>query len=156
MNFVFDLISGIRNIRSEMNIQPSMKIKVLANTEDEKEKLLIAENKSVIANLATLESLYFCDADNLPSNAATSVTSNTTCFVSLEGVIDFEKEIQRLEKELAKTTKELMGIQKRLNNDSFLEKAPEEVIDKVKAQHAELQEKQDKISANLDRIREMK
>jgi len=156
MAFIFDLISGIRNIRSEMNVQPSMKIKVLANTEDEKEKLLIAENKSVIANLATLDSIYFCDSDNLPSNAATSVTSNTTCFVSLEGVIDFEKEIKRLEKELEKSTKELMGIQKRLNNDSFLDKAPEEVIDKVKAQHADLQEKQDKISANLDRIREMK
>jgi len=156
MAFIFDLISGVRNIRSEMNVQPSMKIKVLANTEDEQEKLLIAENKSVIANLATLENLSFCDSDNLPSNAATSVTGNTTCFVSLEGVIDFEKEIKRLEKELEKSTKELMGIQKRLNNDSFLEKAPEKVIDKVKAQHADLREKQDKISVNLDRIREMK
>ncbi|MEH0022255.1 MAG: valine--tRNA ligase [Desulfobacter sp.] len=155
MEFLFGLISGIRNIRSEMNIQPSMKIKVLANTEDEQEKLLIAENKSVIANLATLESLYFCDADNLPASAATTVTGNTTCFVSLEGVIDFDKEIKRLEKELEKNTKELMGIQKRLNNDSFLEKAPENVIAKVKAQHDELQEKQDKISANLDRIKGM-
>jgi len=104
MAFIFDLISGVRNIRSEMNVQPSMKIKVLANTEDEQEKLLIAENKSVIANLATLENLSFCDSDNLPSNAATSVTGNTTCFVSLEGVIDFEKEIKRLEKELEKST----------------------------------------------------
>ncbi|MCG8688744.1 MAG: valine--tRNA ligase [Desulfobacterales bacterium] len=154
--FIFSLISGIRNIRSEMNIQPSMKIKVLANTEDEQEKLLIAENKSVIANLATLESLYFCDSDNLPTSAATTVAGNTTCFVSLEGVIDFEKEIKRLEKELDKNTKELTGIQKRLNNDSFLEKAPEAVIAKVKAQHDELQEKQDKISANLERIRQMK
>ncbi|MCG8635822.1 MAG: valine--tRNA ligase [Desulfobacterales bacterium] len=155
MEFIFGLISGIRNIRSEMNIQPSMKIKVLANTEDGQEKLLIAENKSVIANLATLESLYFCDSDNLPTSAATSVTGNTTCFVSLEGVIDFDKEIKRLEKELEKNTKELMGIQKRLNNDSFLDKAPENVIAKVKAQHDELQEKQDKITANLQRIQGM-
>ncbi|WDP86331.1 MAG: valine--tRNA ligase [Desulfobacter sp.] len=156
MGFLFGLISGIRNIRSEMNIQPSMKIKVLANTEDELEKLLIAENKSVIANLATLESLYFCDADNLPSSAATTVTGDTTCFVSLEGVIDFDKEIRRLEKESEKNTKELTGIQKRLNNESFLEKAPDEVIEKVKAQHAELQEKQDKITANLERVKGMK
>ena len=94
MGFIFDLISGIRNIRSEMNIQPSMKIKVLVHTEEEPEKLLIAENKSVIANLATLESLFFCDADSLPHSAATSVTGNTTCYVSLEGVIDFDKEIK--------------------------------------------------------------
>ncbi|MCF8126711.1 MAG: valine--tRNA ligase [Desulfotignum sp.] len=155
MAFVFDLISGIRNIRSEMNIQPSMKIKVLANTADEKEKLLIAENKAIIATLATLERLSFCDLDNIPGSCASSVTANTTCFVSLEGVIDFGKEIVRLEKELDKNTKELIGVQKRLSNDSFLEKAPQEVIDKVNTRHAELAEKNEKLAANLKRIQDM-
>ncbi|MCP4719958.1 MAG: valine--tRNA ligase, partial [Desulfobacteraceae bacterium] len=156
MSFVFGLISDIRNIRSEMNIQPSMKIKVLANTEDEKEKIVIAENKSVIVNLATLESFYFSDAASIPSSCATSVTGNTTCFVSLEGVIDFEKEIKRLEKELEKNTKELLGVQKRLNNESFLDKAPKEVIVKVKTLHASLEEKNEKLVSNLERIKEMK
>ena len=156
MEFLFALISGIRNIRSEMNIQPSTRVKVHAATADEAEKLIIAENKSVIANLAALESLFFCDADNYPESAATTVTGATTCFVCLEGVIEFDKEISRLEKELEKNTKELTGNQKRLNNDSFLDKAPEEVIEKVKAQHEELKEKQDKITVNLDRIKALK
>jgi valyl-tRNA synthetase len=156
MGFVFGLISDIRNIRSEMNIQPSMKIKVLANTEDEQEKIIIAENKSVIVNLATLESFYFSDTESIPSSCASSVTGNTTCFVSLEGVIDFEKEINRLEKELEKNIKELLGIQKRLHNESFLDKAPEDVIDKVKTQHASLEEKNEKLVANLERIKKMK
>ena len=156
MSFVFGLISDIRNIRSEMNIQPSMKIKVLGNTEDEREKIIIAENKSVIVNLASLESFYFCDTESIPSSCATSVTGNTTCFVSLEGVIDFEKEIKRLEKELEKNTKELLGIQKRLNNESFLDKAPEDVIGKVKSQHAVLEEKNEKLAVNLERIKQMK
>ncbi len=155
MVFLFDLISGIRNIRSEMNIQPSMKIKVLANTQDEKEKLLIAENKAVIANLATLERLSFCDPGNAPASCASSVTANTTCFVSLEGVIDFDKEISRLEKELDKNTKELVGVQKRLSNDSFLEKAPQEVIEKVNDRHDELSEKNEKLTANLKRIQDL-
>jgi valyl-tRNA synthetase len=156
MSFVFGLISDIRNIRSEMNIQPSMKIKVLANTEDEQEKIVIAENKSVIVNLATLESFYFSDSASIPSSCATCVTGNTTCFVSLEGVIDFEKEIKRLEKELEKNTKELLGVQKRLNNESFLDKAPDEVIAKVKTVHAGLEEKNEKLAANLERIKKMK
>ena len=71
-------------------------------------------------------------------------------------MIDFDKEIGRLEKELEKNTKELNSILKRLNNDSFLEKAPEEVIEKVKAQHEELKEKQDKITVNLDRVKNLK
>ncbi len=155
MGFIFDVVSGIRNIRGEMNIQPSMRIKVLALTDDEKDKLLIAENKSVIANLATLERFSFCDTDSVPKSAASSVTGNTTCFVSLEGVIDFEKEIKRLEKELDKNTKELLGVQKRLNNESFLEKAPEDIIAKVKAQHDELAEKNEALTTNLKRIKDM-
>ncbi len=156
MSFVFGLISDIRNIRSEMNIQPSMKIKVLGNTEDEREKIIIAENKSVIVNLASLESFYFCNTESIPSSCATSVTGNTTCFVSLEGVIDFEKEIKRLEKELEKNTKELLGIQKRLNNESFLDKAPEDVIAKVKNQHVILEETNEKLVVNLERFKKMK
>ncbi|CCK79813.1 valine--tRNA ligase [Desulfobacula toluolica] len=156
MDFIFGLISGIRNIRSEMNIQPSMKIKVLGYTNDEKEKIIIAENKSMIVNLATLESFYFCDADNLPSSCATSVTGDTTCFVSLEGVIDFDKEIKRLEKELEKNTKDLLGVQKRLHNESFLEKAPETVVQKVKAQYTDFEEKNNKLKENLERIQQMK
>ncbi len=156
MAFLFGLISGIRNVRSEMNVQPSMKIKVLGHTADGSEKIIIAENKATIVNLAGLESFYFCETDNVPASSATSVTGNTTCFVSLEGVIDFDKEIQRLEKDLEKNTKELLGVQKRLHNESFLEKAPEEVIQKVKDQHTELEEKNNTLKHNLERIQKMK
>jgi len=156
VEFIFDMISGIRNIRSEMKIQPSMKLKVLAHTEDKREKIIIAENKSFIVNLATLESFYFCETDSIPSSSASSVTGDTTCFVMLEGVINFEKEIARLEKEVEKNTKELIGVQKRLNNESFLDKAPENIIQKVKAQHSDLEEENNKLKKNLERIVKMK
>ncbi len=155
MAFVFELISGIRNIRSEMNIQPSARIKVLAYTPDETEKIIMAENKAVMVNLAGLESFYFCESDTIPPSSAASVTGDTTCYVSLEGVIDFQKEMKRLKKELEKNTKELVGVQKRLNNESFLDKAPQEVIEKVKGLHQELEEKGEKLTLNLKRIQEM-
>ncbi len=156
IEFIFGLISGIRNIRSEMNIQPSMKIKVLAHTEDKREKLIIAENKSLIINLAHMESFYFCGAGNIPASSASLVTGNTTCFVLLKGVIDFEKEIKRLNKELGKNTKELLGVQKRLHNESFLDKAPDNIIQKVKDQHKYLEEENKKLQENLERIPKMK
>ncbi len=156
MDFVFDMISGIRNIRSEMKIQPSMKLKVLSHTEDKREKLIIAENKSFIVNLATLESLYFCETDGIPSSSASSVTGNTTCFVMLKDVINFDKEAARLKKEVEKNTKALLGVQKRLHNESFLDKAPDNIIQKVKDQHADLEEENNKLKANLERIVQMK
>ena len=156
MEFISGLISGIRNVRSEMNIQPSTKIKVLACTGDEKEKLIIAENKSIVVNLAMLDSFYFCDREKIPRSSASSVTGNITCFVSLEGVIDFDKEIKRIEKELDKNTKELLTVQKRLHNESFLEKAPADVKQKVKSQYADLEEKNNKLKANLERIQKLR
>ena len=156
VEFVFNMISGIRNIRSEMKIQPSMKLKVLAHTEDKREKIIIAENKSFIVNLATLESFYFCETDTIPSSSASSVTGNTTCFVMLEGVINFDKEIARLEKDVEKNTKELLGVQKRLNNESFLDKAPDNIIQKVKAQYSDLEKENEQLKENLERIVKMK
>jgi valyl-tRNA synthetase len=155
MQFVFNLISGIRNIRSEMNIQPSMKLNVWSHTTDDKEKLLIEKNVSIIMNLSRLENFNFCAANKVPTSSATAVTGNTTCFVSLEGVIDFNKEIKRLEKELEKNNKESISVSKRLSNDSFIERAPAQVIKKVKSKAAELQEKSDKLNNNLLRIKDM-
>ena len=99
-----------------------------------------------------LESFYFFEQDNFPSSSASTVAGETTCFVLLEGVLDFDKEISRLEKELDKNTKELLAVQKRLNNESFLEKAPQKVIHKVKEQHTDLEEKNNKLKENLERI----
>lgn len=156
MAFISGLISGIRNIRSEMNIQPSVNIKVWVRTDDEKEKRIIAENKSIIINLSTLERLCFCDAGNIPDSSAASVTGNTTCFVSLRGVMDFEKEIKRLEKALEKNTKALLAVQKRLQNENFRKKAPRDVIAKVQGRNNELEEKNARFRENLDRIKNIK
>ncbi len=154
MAFVFDVTTGIRNIRSEMNIKPSTVLDVTLQTGDEKEKALLDKNSPIIQNLAKLGTLSFLESDApSPGSSAASVTGGTTAYVSLKGIIDFDKERQRLEKEIEKITKELMSITKRLSNDSFLEKAPDEVIEKVKTQQQDLEQKNDKFRRSLDRIK---
>ena len=76
-------------------------------------------------------------------------------FVSLEGIIDFAKETQRLEKEITKLNTELAKVAKKLENDGFLSKAPADVIEKVKQKQSALLEKQQKIQSNLDKIKEV-
>ena len=61
--------------------------------------------------------------------------------------------MERIEKEIAKLSKELASVAKKLHNQDFLAKAPPEVVDKVKLQRQELLDKQQKIQANLDKIR---
>ncbi len=156
MEFIAALISGIRNIRGEMNIQPSLQLNVVLHTSDDAEKELITANPSLIENLSRLESLTLSDTADAPASCATGVVMGTTIYVSLKGVIDFDKEVQRLEKELDKVTKELISISKRLTNESFLEKAPEDVVEKVKEQQSMLQDKSDKLTINLNKIKQMK
>lgn len=155
MEFIVGLISGIRNIRGEMNIQPSMQLNVVMYTLDDNEKKLITENPSLIENLSRLESLTLSEVADAPASCATGVVMGTTIYVSLKGVIDFDKEEQRLQKELEKVTKELLSVSKRLTNESFLDKAPDDVVEKVKEQQQMLQEKSDKLNLNLNKIKLM-
>jgi valyl-tRNA synthetase len=77
-----------------------------------------------------------------------------TIYVRLEGIIDFAREIERLEDELGKLAKELSSVAKKLHNQDFLAKAPAEVVvAKVNAQQQELMDKQQKIRATLDKIK---
>ena len=152
MAHVFGVISGIRNIRSTMNIPPSMELGVEMQTQDTHERRILEENHAMIENLARLNRFGVTDSGEAPPSSATAVVNGTSIYVSLMGVIDFAKEAARLENEIGKVTKELVAVSKRLNNESFLEKAPEEVVDKVKNIQQGLEEKNDKLKENLERI----
>jgi len=154
IQFVFDLVSGVRNVRSEMNIPLAKSLRVKFHTPNENEHQFIKENQSIIVNLAKLDELEFLATNTAPESSATVVVGDTICYVSLKDVVDLGKEEKRLEKEIEKVAKELKLVSNRLNNESFLDKAPEEVINKVKDQYKALEEKNDKLVDNLNRIKD--
>ncbi|MGD9105361.1 MAG: class I tRNA ligase family protein, partial [Desulfobacterales bacterium] len=155
MRLISGIITGIRNIRGEMNISPSLSLAVLAQSQNESTKKNIQQHRDMIINLARLKSLSVGNAVKRPKSAATAVVNDATIFVSLEGIVDFAKEIERLEKEINKLTNESATVSKKLNNKNFLRKAPIEVVEKVKAKHDLLVEKQDKLLSNLNKIKEL-
>lgn len=155
IDYVFALVSGIRNIRGEMNIPPSLELTVTMKTPDDNEKKLIEENSLTIQNLSRLKTLMISKGDEVPASCATAVVNGTIIYVSMQGVIDFEKEEKRLAKELDKVTRELLSISKRLSNESFLDKAPEDVVDKVRQQKDALEDKAEKLKTNLDKIKQI-
>ena len=153
MRLISGIITGIRNIRGEMNISPSLSLVVSAQSRDESTQKTIQQHRDMIINLARLNSLSVGNAVERPKSAATVVVDDATIFVSLEGIVDFAKEIQRLEKEINKLTNESATVSKKLNNEDFLTKAPAEVVEKVKAKHDGLVEKQEKLLSNLTKIK---
>ena len=155
MGLISGIITGIRNIRGEMNISPSLSLAVSAQSTDESTMKTIQQQRDMIINLARLNSLSVGNAVERPKSAATVVVDDATIFVSLEGIVDFAKEIERLEKEINKLTNESAAVSKKLNNEDFLTKAPVEVVAKVKAKHDVLVEKQQKLLSNMTKIKEL-
>jgi valyl-tRNA synthetase len=153
MDLVTGIITGIRNIRGEMNISPSSLLSAVVQLKDESDFEVINRCEGIIVNLARLGSFSARNQVERPKSSATAVVGGATIFVLLEGIIDFEKEVIRLEKEMSKISKELNVILKKLNNQDFLSKAPEDVVDKVREKQHVLYEKQQKIEANLEKIK---
>jgi valyl-tRNA synthetase len=153
MNLLIELISAVRNIRGEMNISPSVNLAATIQTADSNIKSVTEQHRDIIVNLAKLVAFKVTENAAKPKSSATAVVGGATIFVPLEGIIDFSKEALRLEKEMNKLEKEMSGVSKKLANDDFLNKAPHDVVEQVKAKHADLQEKQQKLASHLERIK---
>ena len=153
MDTVVSVITGIRNIRGEMNLPPAQALNALVQCPEASLRTLLENETQLIVNLAKLDTLTISVPGEKPKSSAASVIEGAVIYVSLEGIIDVEKEIARLEKETGKINKELIQISKKLNNDDFLKKAPDDVVAKVKEKEEVLLEKQRKIAANIERIK---
>jgi len=153
MNLIIQIITGIRNIRGEMNISPSLALDAAVQSQDEKTRAVLQEHQEMIMTLARLKSFSVGVPGERPKSSATAVADNAAIFVSLEGIIDFAKETTRLEKEIVKLSKETAAASKKLSNEDFLAKAPEDVVRKAEEKHHLLVEKRQKLQANLDKIK---
>ncbi|MBT7696670.1 MAG: valine--tRNA ligase [Desulfobacterales bacterium] len=155
MEMIIEIITAIRNIRGEMNIAPSLSLDVVLQPDDNRTMEIIKEHEELIVNIARLKSCKTGLNADKPSATATAIIKNATIFVSLSGIVDFAKETQRLEKEISKITKELVAISKKLNNEDYISKAPEHVVNKTKEKHENCIEKQEKLEVTLKKIKEM-
>jgi valyl-tRNA synthetase len=154
MEILMNVITGIRNVRGEMNLAPALSLPVLVQSEDGQTREIIESQRDLVINLAKLSALTVEKAGRRPKSSATAVVNNASVFVELEGIIDFAKEIQRLEKEMNKLAIELTKVAKKLENEGFLNKAPADVIEKVREKQSVLLEKQQQLQMNLERIKE--
>ena len=143
---VMDMIKGIRNIRAEMNVAPSKRIHITVKTEKEE---LIKSGEGYLAKLAGVEKVIY-DAAYVPGKKeSTVVTAAAEIYIPLGDLIDYDKEIERLEKEKASLEKEIAKSKGMLNNPGFVSRAPENVVNAERDRLAVNEEKLAKIIANI-------
>ncbi len=132
MNLLMDIIRGIRNIRSEMGVPPSKKATALFFVEDKSKEEFIVQVTPYLKSLAALEDVKILANKEDIGKSASAVVKGFEIFLPLEDLIDLNKEIERLEKEIKKLEGEVERIDKKLSNQGFVAKAPQEVIENEK------------------------
>lgn len=156
MNAIMDSIKAIRNMRAEVNANPGKKIPaIMLVSEDLRE--VVAHNDSYIKLLGGIDNLELRPLNGeKPKNAMAAVVTGIEVYLPLAGLIDVEKETQRLSKELAAMEKDLQRAGGKLNNAGFLAKAPEDVIAKERAKYEELSGKIEAVKKRMAYLAELK
>ncbi|MEK7855982.1 MAG: valine--tRNA ligase, partial [Acidobacteriota bacterium] len=145
-------IKRVRNIRSEMNIKPGdrLAIHVAGNAET---LAILSANEAQIKKLARADKLVLGETLDVPKASAKAVlTGGAEIAVPLEGLIDFEKERERLAGQIAKLDVELQRINGQLSNANFVERAPTEKVDELKERKKEIENQTSSIIRSLDAL----
>ena len=156
MDLVRDCIVAIRNIRGENRISHSQKIPVRLAVSKTQHQDLLERNRQQILNLAVAASLEISsDSGELQKCAVSPLEladGPVQLIVALEGLVDFDEEIKRLQQNLDKTERELLSLEKKLGNEYFLKNAPEEVVENDKQQLGMLQAQRQTLQESLARL----
>ncbi len=147
MDHMKEVIRGVRNARAEMNVPPSRKAKVYVTCESEVLRNGFEAIKFLASPLMSAsEFAAQADKAGIAEDAVSIVVPDATVYVPLEELIDFEQEIERLQKEEARLVKELARVNGMLNNEKFMSKAPE----------AKIQEEKDKLETYTQMMNQVK
>jgi valyl-tRNA synthetase len=139
MAAVIDLISRVRNIRSELSVKPGDRVRVLVGAGEEKLREVFAANRDQIARLARASDISINERLDAPRASARAVLAGgAEVAVPLEGLIDFEQERERLAREREKLEKEAAKLEAQLANPQFAERAPAEKVSEVNERLADI------------------
>ncbi|MCK4249139.1 MAG: class I tRNA ligase family protein, partial [Candidatus Omnitrophica bacterium] len=151
-SLVIEIITAIRNIRSSVSIKPSDKIETLISVPGEDIKETLLKYKDYLISLSGIKDLRIDINIGKPKMSGSAVISGIAIYVPLEGLIDIDQEKERLNKQIEKLQPQLKGIQKKLDNDNFISKAPEEVVKKEKTKEQDLIETIQKLNSLLSML----
>ena len=134
MTWIQDVITGVRTIRGEMNINPSKELPILIQGASKQELEYINKNRPYLVKFGRFSSIETIDKTDKSPESATALVGSTKILIPLGSFIDAKSEIIRLSKELEKVQKNIEGVKGRLSNKAFTDKAPEDVIEKAREQ----------------------
>ena len=148
---IINIISALRVIRAENQNIKNENLHLIISTDLNSEiQAVIHENEAVIAGIAKLDEIEF--TDNVPAESIEKTMSGYKLIIPLEGLIDPEEEMARLQKELESVENDIKIITSKLANKQFVEKAPAAVVDKEKAKIADAENKKAMLEKSIVKL----
>jgi valyl-tRNA synthetase len=151
IELVQGIITGVRNIRGELNLG-SKTVPTVLRCPDDATVALLESERALLARLGRMEPLTIQVEGERPKGSGIQLAGAVEVCVPLVGLIDFNAEIARLDKTLAKTQKQFDGVNRKLGNEKFVGRAPAEIIEKERAKLAELEATLATLTASRARI----
>lgn len=155
MSTLQEFIRITRNLRAEARVAPQQKIdRVILQTDDEKLRDIVHKNMDMISLLAKVKAVEIIgDSDEKPHGCLASVVANGEISLEVGGLLDIEAEIERLKQELQGLAKDIEKMNKKLANENFISKAPEEVVEKERIRLADNQNRYQRIRDNISSLK---
>jgi valyl-tRNA synthetase len=154
MSFILDAVMGVRTIRGELNISPSLRLNTSIKAYSEAAEKILLENVQYLKSLAKADKITIGMNIKKPQGSATSVKSSMEIFVPLKRVLNITAEVDRLKKEKTKVEAAISSLSKKLFNDDFLGKAPKEIIEKERIKYEELIYMKERITESMKMLKE--
>ncbi|MGH2569660.1 MAG: valine--tRNA ligase [bacterium] len=144
-----EVVTAVRNVRSRLHVPPQTGIRVLVKTDDAELDRVLGETRGIASALARITGWELGRDVAKPPSSASAVIRGGTLFIPLEGIIDVDAERSRLEKERARLSDIIRGTETKLSNDSFVQRAKPEVVEREREKLTSLQGDHEKVLAAL-------
>ena len=153
MQAIIELISRVRNIRSEMNIKPAERIPIVVGSPDENLRRVFSGAREQIARLVRASEVSVIERLEAPKASARAVlTGGAELAVPLEGLIDFEQERRRLQREQEKLQAEAAKLEAQLSNPNFVSRAPAERVNEVRDRIAAIAQQSSQLQQTVENL----
>ena len=155
LEWVKTFVSGVRRIRSEMDIPPGKPLSLLLQNASDNDKTLYTDNQAFIETLAKIEHSQWLAEDDDAPESATSLVGEMKILIPLAGLIDKDAELARLDKEIGKLQANVDKTTAKLVNKNFVDKAPAAVVEKERARLAEMTKSIEQLEEQAKKIKKL-
>jgi valyl-tRNA synthetase len=151
--FMMEVVNAVRNIRGELNVPPSTEVNVMFRFINAERNSQVTTFEPYLKRLGKVGTIEFISNEYKPKFSSSAIVDGEEFFIPLEGIIDMEKERERIEKEIARMQSLYESTSKKLENESFVSRAPKDVIEKEREKLTTFQQTVEKLKVSFENLK---